>query len=266
VPTLRGRSRTPDNLVASHEPRSGAAEALRVIRTSITLSSFDKPARALLVTSSIQEEGKSTVAANLATAFAESGVSTILVDLDLRRPSVAKIFNTRAEGLTNLLGSGAAMPETAAIATETPNLRILPTGPLPPMPAELLSSETMQSFMESLRSMADLVIVDTPPLLAVTDATIAATFCDAAVIVVRPDKVKRSMMTRSVELLSSTGIRIAGLVVNTLTPDAQRAYYSSYRQTHNYGHAYSVDSESPNGKKSGREDEVVGSLEHSQLC
>ncbi len=146
-------------------PRSAVAEAYRTLRANIEFASVDAPIRTLLVTSSAPNEGKTVTAANLAVAFAQAGRPTILVDADLRKPAVHIMFKVpNQHGLTSMLRSDIATVETTSRATEQANLRIITSGPLPPNPAELLGSQRMRTVMERLRSGAELVIFDAPPL------------------------------------------------------------------------------------------------------
>jgi protein-tyrosine kinase len=125
------------------------------------------------------------------------------------------MFDAADSGLSNLLISDTSNPTAYLLSSKIPNLRILPTGPIPPNPAELIGSRRMAEIMTELKSLADLVVVDSPALLAVADATVAVTLCDAVVLVVRPDRCKRPSLLRAVEMLQSAGARIAGLVVNS---------------------------------------------------
>jgi capsular exopolysaccharide synthesis family protein len=235
IPSLRKQPESPAALVMANQPRSAAAEAFRVARTSLTLSDIDRPAGTILVSSSVAEEGKTVVSANLALAFAESGVSTILVDLDLRHPSLDRIFESPNGGLTTLLMDSSRKPEDFLVGTSNPNLRVLNTGPLPPTPTELLTSERLRLTMESLRESVDLLILDSPPLLAVADARIAAGYCDAVVLVIRPDIIRRRIVTHSVESVLSTGVRVAGIVINSASPEQGGYFLSSYAYRYTHG-------------------------------
>ena len=227
VSSLKGHSRMPEMLLSVHYPHSTAAEMFRVARANFAFSRLDAPLRSLLVSSALQDEGKSTVAANLAAVFAESGKRTILVDLDLRRPSVSKVFQTPDRGLTNLIVDDAPDVKEFLVSTSIPNLRVLPAGPIPPNPAELLSSTRMGHVMRRLIELADLVIVDSPPILAVADAVIASGLCDAAVLVTRPDRLERRAVKRAMDVARGAGMPLVGLIVNGQAGNDATYYYSS---------------------------------------
>jgi capsular exopolysaccharide synthesis family protein len=244
IDSLKERRVSPNSLVVSHDQRSPATEAFRVVRAGIEFSRIDEPPRVLLVTSAFQGDGKSTFASNIACAFAEGGKSVILIDLDLRRPALSSIVDTPVFGLTNLLLNPNGKPESYLVSGTIPGLRVLPSGPIPPSPVELLSSLRMKQIIAQLRSVADIVIIDSPPILAAADATIAASLCDSAVLVVRPDRVKRRILVRAVEALQSVNVRLIGLVINGVAR-TDSTYYS-------YGHFYDYQPvASRNGAASG---------------
>jgi capsular exopolysaccharide synthesis family protein len=254
IDALRDRVPTEDSIVVARNQRSTAAEAYRVTRTGIMFSRIDNPLRTLMVTSALQGEGKSTTSANLAVAFAETGKSVILVDLDLRRPSISKMFGNAKYGLTNLLLDDRLDPSLFTTQTSTPNLKVLATGPLPPNPAELISSRHMQRVIERLHEMADLVVVDSPPLLAVADAAVAATLCDAVLLVVRPELIKRRSLRRAMETLGSVGAQVIGVVLNS-QPKNSTGYYYSYNS---YGYAdVEPAAATPNGQHQVAGEETV---------
>jgi non-specific protein-tyrosine kinase len=192
----------------------------------IAFSLSGDPPHALLVTSSTQGEGKSMIAANLAAAFAESGKRVILVDFDLRRPSVESMFQVSGPGLTSLLTNEHVSPESCLVYTREANLMVLPSGALPTNPAELVGSRRLAQVMDRLRALADIIVVDSPPFLAVADAALAAQLCDASVLVVRPDRVRRRSLVRSMELLNSLGSPVLGVIVNGFGAASDR-YYTS---------------------------------------
>jgi receptor protein-tyrosine kinase len=238
IDALKDKRLSPTSLVLSSDPRSSSAEAFRVARTGIAFSRIDDPPRRLLVTSTAQGEGKSTFAGNIACAYAESGKSTILVDLDLRRPSLSSLAPGRAPGFTNLLLDPDGDPETYLVPGPVPGLQIFPTGPLPPSPAEVISSHRMTEIIQRLHSLADVIVIDSPPILAAADAAITASHCDGVVLLVRPDRVTRRTVMRAVETLRTVGVPLVGLVVNGV-PRSDNRYYS-------YGYYY--DYYRPGGK------------------
>ena len=220
----RGR-REMYRLATLLNPRSVAAEAYRTLRTNIEFASVDAPIGTLLVTSSIPGEGKTVTAANLAVAFAQAGRRVLLVDADLRKPGVHSVFNLpNTSGLTSLLRSDAATLEATAQRTEQANLRILTTGPLPPNPAELLGSQRMRIVLERLKAGGDLLIFDSPPLRAVTDAAILSSFLDATLVVVDAGVSRRGSLRLGMEALSKAGANVLGAFLNRSRDRAQAGY------------------------------------------
>ncbi|MHB8398585.1 MAG: tyrosine-protein kinase domain-containing protein [Candidatus Limnocylindrales bacterium] len=216
-------------------PRSSVAEAYRTLRSNIEFASVDAPVKVLLVTSSIPSEGKTTTAANLAVAMAQTGRSTILVDADLRKPGVHRIFDVpNVRGLTTLLRSDEATIDDVALETEQEGIRVITTGPLPPNPAELMGSQRMQLILNRLSAVADLVIVDSPPLQAVTDAALLAAVCDGTLLIVDAGRTRRGVARNGREALAKAGARVIGVALNRLPERAVSDYYAYYG-------AYGVD-------------------------
>jgi capsular exopolysaccharide synthesis family protein len=213
---------TPD-LVTLSSPRSAAAEAYRTLRTNIQLSSIDSPIRALLITSASADEGKSTTLANLAVAFAQAGQRVVLVDSDLRRPSLHTIFGLANErGLTSmLLEDDAAAP---LLATAVEGLRLLPSGPIPPNPSELLGSKRIENAIERLKADADLLLFDAPPALAVSDAAVLSRRVDAVMLIVSAGRTKRDHASRARQVLERAGARLLGVVLTNAS--VEEAVYS----------------------------------------
>lgn len=227
--------RGASQLVTASRPRSPMAESYRLIRTNIQFTNIDNPPRTVVVSSALPAEGKSTTAGNLAEVFAQSGLSVTLIDADMRRPSLHKIFDIdgRRDGLTSLL-VGNQMNGSAPAATSQPNLRMVPSGPIPPNPADLLGSHRMQSLIRHFREQSDLVIVDTPPVLAVADAAILSTMVDGVILVCDPNKTKRRDLRHAREAIEAVGGKILGVVVNRLHPrGGMYYYYGNYN--YNYG-------------------------------
>lgn len=215
-----------DELIALADPHSPAAEAYRTLRTNIQFSSLDRPLRTIMVTSTGPEEGKSTTLANLAVTFAQAGSRIILVDCDLRRPSQHAIFHLdNAQGLTTaMLREGDELPiqETAV-----PNLRLLPAGPPPPNPSELLGSQRMEKIIEALKAQAEVIFFDSPPIIAVTDAAVLSRKVDGVLLVVSVGQTKRDHALKAKQLLEKVNARILGVALNNakLEPSLYR-YYS----------------------------------------
>ena len=214
------------HLAALLYPRSPAAEAYRTLRTNVEFAAVDAPVRTLLVTSSIPGEGKTTTAANLAVVFAQAGRRTLLIDADLRKPGVHKMFNLQnTQGLTSLLRSDEVDAVAVAQATEQENLAVITTGPLPPNPAELLGSKRMKVVLERLAAAVDLVIIDSPPLRAVTDAAILASITDGTIFVIDAGRTRRGAAVSGREALAKVGARVLGVTLNRLSEKASGDYY-----------------------------------------
>jgi capsular exopolysaccharide synthesis family protein len=213
-------------LAAILYPRSPVAEAYRTLRTNIEFASVDAPVRVILVTSAIPGEGKTTTAANLAAVFAQAGHATLLVDADLRKPGVHKIFDVpNTTGLTNLLRSDDLAVQDLAQPTEQEHLSVLTTGPLPPNPAELLRSTRMHTVMERLAASADFVIVDSPPLQAVTDAAILSSLVDGTVLVIDAGRTRSGAVRNGRETLAKVGARVLGVTLNRMSESMSGDYY-----------------------------------------
>ena len=214
-------------LITSTNPRSPVAEAYRQLRTNIQFSSLDKPVRTLLVTSTSPEEGKSTTLANLAITIAQTGSTVILVDCDLRRPTVHTLFDiSNAKGLTNLVIDSSAT-DLPLVESGVSNLRILPSGPQPPNPSEMLGSKRMTEIVEELKSIADYVLFDSPPVIAVTDAAVLATRVDGVLLVIKAGKTRREMAQRAKAVLEKVNANLLGVVLNDVKYDVSlHEYYA----------------------------------------
>jgi capsular exopolysaccharide synthesis family protein len=226
---LESASEEGPELVVHREPSSGAAEAARAIRTNILFMSPDNPFRTLLVTSAGPAEGKTTVACAIAISMAQAGQRVVLVDCDLRRPRAGRIFlNGATDGVTTALIS----PEIdCAKPCDVPNLWIAASGPLPPNPAEILQSEAFNQLLEGLKGRFDRVIVDSPPIVPVTDAAVLSTRVDGVILVVRAGRTTRDMAQTGARRLKDIGGRVIGSVLNAI--DLRRhsyGYYQYYRR------------------------------------
>lgn len=217
-----------DRLVTFSNPRSPVAEAYRTLRTNIQFSTIDKPVQTILATSTGPDEGKSTTLANLAVAIAQTGSSVILVDCDLRRPTLHRMFGLRnSEGLTSV-ALGECRDALPFQDTAVPNLRVLAAGPTPPNPSELLGSRRMSEVIAILKGQADFVLFDTPPIIAVTDAAVLASKVDGVLLVIRAGKTKRDLAKRAKELLNKVNANILGAVLNDARAESNAYnYYSS---------------------------------------
>jgi tyrosine-protein kinase Etk/Wzc len=223
-----GRRRQAIPLVSLQSPDDPASEAYRALRTNVTfVNAEQRVLQLLVVTSPGPAEGKSTTAANLAITLAQQGTSTLLVDADLRRPLVHRAFNLVQEpGLTDVL-VGKAMLREAIRPNVIPKLDVLPAGALPPNPSELLGSEAMHGLLEQLRGQYDMVIFDTPPTLAVTDATVLGASSDAVILVLRAGETEEVAAQRALAQLRRVQARVAGTVLNGVERERDR-YYNYY--------------------------------------
>ena len=235
LPTLgaitRFRSTEEDGsplIVAAH-PRSPISEAYRTLRTNIQFSSLDRPLKTLLVTSANPLEGKSTTVANLATAMAQAGLSVIVVDSDLRRPTLHNFFKVpNSKGLTNALLQNNPNPDSFLQTTKVENLRLLTSGPLPPNPSELLGSRRMEGLIEQLKEKADVILFDSPPILAVTDAAVLASRVDGVLLVIDAGSLRREAAMLAKENMARVGANLLGAALNKLSPRGAGGYYYYY--------------------------------------
>jgi non-specific protein-tyrosine kinase len=209
-------------------------EAYRTLRTNLLVSAVDKPIETLIVTSPVPQDGKSTTAANLGVIMAQAGKSVILVDADLRRSALHKVFRlSNREGLTNVLLQNEPLLDGWLQETGIENLRLLSSGPLPPNPPELLGSQKMRRLLENLTEEADLVIFDSPPMLAVTDATVLSMMADGVLVIADAEKTRRGALKEAVQNLQQAGANVLGAVLNRVP--LRGGEYSYYRYDY-YGH------------------------------
>jgi capsular exopolysaccharide synthesis family protein len=230
----RGRKKTPKvlegrpELFVHAQPSSGLAEASRAIRTNLLFMAPDQPFRTLLITSAAPAEGKTTVACCIAIAMAQAGQRVVLVDCDLRRPRLHRIFGKSSNSgvTTALLGTDPLDEDT--LSTEVPNLSVIPAGPIPPNPAELLHSAKFKGLIAELGSRFDRVILDSPPVVAVTDAAVLSTLADGALLVVRAFSTTRDLARHGVRALQDVGGKVAGVVLNAVNLDRHEYKYYHY--------------------------------------
>lgn len=214
-------------LAAHHDAKSPTAEQFRTIRTNIQFASVDQDMLILMVTSATPEEGKSTSVANLAAVMAQQGKKTLLIDADMRKPTVHYTFRTgNTRGLTNILTRQIELGE-AVSPTEVENLHILSSGPIPPNPAELLSSKAMDHLLQQATKSYDTVLLDTPPVLAVTDAQVMANLCDGTILVVASGKTENESAVKAKDLLEKSKAKLLGVILNR-KPEKKSSYYYYY--------------------------------------
>ena len=231
-----------DDLVTFVTPKAIASEAFRSIRTGILLSSADHPPKTLLVTSGRKSEGKTTLATNLAVTLAQADGKTVIIDADLRRPAAHKRFQLEqsSAGLVDLL-TGQKSIDDVIYQTPIENLSIIPAGPHPPNPAELVGSRKMSETLDQLSERFDYVIVDSPPILPVTDAALLSRLVDGVVLVVRGHETQKHIARDSVQRLQRVNAKILGVVINDV--DLQSGDYYYYRETYHYYHDDAEDSQ-----------------------
>ena len=220
------RRRRADGLATEGTAVDAGVEAYRALRTSIQFHRSDQAVRSILVTSPGQTEGKTATAANLAVAFAQSGARTIVVDADLRRARLGSLFGAAGEiGLTSVITGKAAVSD--ALVAWSPNLSVLPAGPLPPNPAELMGSKAMARLLAELDGLADIVLIDAPPVIPVTDAVALSTQVHAVVTVVRAGRTQRDAAAEATRRLEVVGADVIGAVLNAAPRSGARFHQAS---------------------------------------
>lgn len=217
------------SIITDINPLSSISEAYRTLRTNLQYAEVDRSLQLLMVTSANPKEGKTTTINNLAVAYAQTEKSVLLVDADLRKPTAHSTFEISNRcGLTHVL-TGKAATNEALKKTHIPNLHIMPSGSIPPNPAELLASRKMDQLLEELRGKYDHVLIDTPPVLAVSDAQIMASRCDGVLLVVNARSVKRQQVVKARDALQFVQARIVGVALNQ-TASRDRSNYYEYQQ------------------------------------
>jgi capsular exopolysaccharide synthesis family protein len=230
----RTGSRGTAALVTSLDPHSEVSEAYRALRTSILLSGAGQPPQVVVFTSALPEDGKTMTSANTAFVMAEQGKRVLLVDADLRRPSIHEVFGLQLEvGLSNVL-SGGAKWKNAVQSTAEANLFVLPSGPLPPRPSELLGSTSMQDLIREWRNEYDHIIIDTPPMLSVTDAVLLAVQADMVALVVRSGWTTMGALRNARDLMQNLKAPLRGIVLNAVDLESPDYYHYSRSKYHRY--------------------------------
>ncbi|QCR31880.1 CpsD/CapB family tyrosine-protein kinase [Lysinibacillus sp. SGAir0095] len=215
-------------IIVATNPKSINAEQYRTIRTNINFSMPDQELRTLLVTSASPSEGKSTTASNIATVFSQEGKKVLLVDADMRKPTSHYTFKLRnSHGLSSVLTRQCEVEEAIQYA-EIENLYVLPSGPIPPNPAELLASKNMNALTNRLLEDFDLLVFDTPPILSVADAQIVSNKTDAAVLVINTGKSEKESAIKAKELLDAAKANTIGVILNNYNIENSHYYYYYY--------------------------------------
>jgi len=224
--------------VTQVRPQSQMAESYRALRTSLLLSNLGAPPKVIMVTSARPQEGKTTTSINTAIVLAQKGVRVLLVDADLRRPSVHKALGMGPRsGLSNVLTGSATLQQTITTSPILPNLFIMPAGTPPPNPAELLASSNMRDLLTELREMYDHIVIDTPPTLSVTDAVVLSPRADATILVIRSGHTTKQALRRARDILMQVNAHVAGVLLNAVdltSPD----YYYYYEYQGKYSQYY----------------------------
>ncbi|MGQ7889896.1 CpsD/CapB family tyrosine-protein kinase [Paenibacillus sp. WC2504] len=218
-------------IITHHNPKSPISEAYRTLRTNIQFSSIDEELRVLMITSAGPGEGKSTTLVNLAVAYAQADKKVLVIDADLRKPTMHHTLQVSNRwGLTNLLTNQLSVIEVLQ-ETSINNLSIITSGPIPPNPSEILASKKMISVLDELKQQFDIILIDAPPAIAVTDSQIIATRADGVILVVDSDKVKRDAALKAKQNLDNVRARILGVVLNNVDRKNKDSYYYYYGES-----------------------------------
>ena len=241
-------------LITQVRPQSQMAESYRALRTSLLLTNLGAPPKIIMVTSALPQEGKSTTSINTAIVLAQKGVRVLLIDADLRRPSIHKTLGMGPRsGLSNVLTGSTTLQQAIARTPILPNLHVLPAGTPPPNPAELLASANMRDVLAQLREQYDHIVLDTPPTLSVTDAVVLSPRADAVVLVIRSGQTTKQALRRSRDVLMQVNAKISGVLLNAVdlsSPD----YYYYYEYQGKYARYYQDDESSADGDEEGSEE------------
>jgi capsular exopolysaccharide synthesis family protein len=237
-------------LVTQARPQSQMAESYRALRTSLLLSSLGAPPKTILVTSALPQEGKTTTSINTAIVLAQKGVPVLLIDADLRRPSIHKTLGMGPRsGLSNVLTGSAELNQVIVRSSVLPNLFIIPAGTPPPNPAELLASSNMKGVLMQLRDQYEHIVIDTPPTLSVTDAVVLSAKVDAVVLVIRSGQTTKTALRRARDLLLQVNARVCGVLLNAVNLDSPDYYYY-YEYRKKYGGYYRETAQAAESAKS----------------
>lgn len=224
------------DMITLKNPKSPISEIYRTLRTSIKFASFSRETKTIAITSAGPDEGKSTIACNLGITMAQAGNKVLILEGDLRNPTIHKEFGLRNNsGITNILVDNVPY-KSYTVSTEISGLDVIICGPKPPNPAELLGSERMKNLMQELKNDYDYVLVDTPPVVVVTDAALLASICDGTILVIGSGQAVIDGAVRAKELLQSVKANMLGVVLNKVKKEDSGGYYYHY----NYNEADKV--------------------------
>ena len=241
-------------LVSHNMPQSQMSEAFRALRTSLLLSQADHPPQVILMTSALPREGKTTAAVNLAVTLAQLGDKTLLVDADLRKPGINRalsLVDGKHAGLSSYLAGVSSLDLITVPHPAITNLAAIPTGPIPPNPADLLSSRRLTELIAELRTRYKFVVIDSPPIMAATDAVILSVLVDGVLLVVRSGETPKEAFTRTRDLLAGVKCHMLGVVLNAVDASSPDYYYSYRYYPYSYG-GYGREEEGKKSRKSRR--------------
>jgi polysaccharide biosynthesis transport protein len=250
-------SREAVELVAKVRPQSQMAESYRAMRTSLLLSNLGAPPKVIMITSALPQEGKTTTSINCAVVLAQKNVRVLLIDADLRRPSIHKTLGMGPRsGLSSVLTGSATLQQTIIKSSILENLWVLPAGTPPPNPAELLASANMRDLLEELRGQYDHIVIDTPPTLSVTDAVVLSPRADAVILVIRSGQTTKQALRRSRDILTQVNAKVSGVLLNAVdlsSPD----YYYYYEYQGKYSRYYRDSESHDHDEEDGDTDDTV---------
>lgn len=235
-----------ERLVARNYPRSPIAEAFRTLRTNIRFARPDRPRGSILITSAQPGEGKSLVAANLAVAIAQEGRTAIVVDADLRRPTLHRFFGLpNRSGFTSLIMDGTLTIDEVMQETDVPGLSVITSGPLPPNPLDMLASQRAERLLSEIKGRCDTLVLDSPPVLSVTDSLLLAVHVDAVLLVANARGTRRDLIVKAHQTIRRSGVDVIGAVLNRVRQSDLGSYYSHYYYGYYYGSPGEVPEEIP---------------------
>lgn len=228
VPVNAGIERGSRQVYSIADPKSGATEAINLLRTNLVFAGIGKPIKSMAITSSVTEEGKSTITANLAVAFAKSGKTVAIIDADLRKPTQHRIFGVENSfGVTNYITDTSADWSSLAHRVALPDLTLIASGPIPPNPAEMVASERFKSLVKELEAQFDYVLIDTPPILQASDGLVLGSFTDGILLITQYGQTRIDALKSSSTLINQSGARLLGIVLNQ-SKGAGANYYGGY--------------------------------------